>query len=259
MTGSPGCGGTRSRAMRVLVLGLFLVGTGTPASLAQTPLAFEVASVRENTSVSNVSSTSGPRPGRFTITNTPLRFIVLEAFGVLDHQLLGAPEWTNSARFDITATFPQGSVPERDWRPMLQRVLVDRFGLTVHRETRVVPTYDLVPIRKDGTFGPQLVRTDGSCDKPPACTLLVSRQSLVARTQAIQKITPALQSLTGRPIVDRTGLAGAFDIDMKWSASGDDGPSIFTALQEQVGLRLVPSTGPFEVFVIDKVARPAPD
>ena len=150
-------------------------------------------------------------------------------------------------------------MPERDWRPMLQRVLVDRFGLTIHRETRVVPTYDLVLVRKDGTFGPRLLRTDGSCEKPPACTLLVNRQSLIARTQPIGKITPALQSLTGRPVVDRTGLAGTFDIDVKWSASGDDGPSIFTALQEQIGLRLEPSTGPFEVIVIDKVARPTRD
>ena len=70
---------------------------------------------------------------------------------------------------------------------------------------------------------------------------------------------PALQSLTGRPVVDRTGLTGTFDIDLKWSTSGDDGPSIFTALQEQIGLRLEPSKGPFEVVVIDKVARPTPD
>ena len=244
-----------------IVLGLLVVGMGTltPASQAQAPLAFEVASVRENTSASSVSSNSGPRPGRFTIVNTPLRFIVLQAFGLLDHQLLGAPEWTNTASFDITAAFPQGSVPERDWRPMLQRVLVDRFGLTVHRETREVPTYNLVLARKDGALGSQLVRTDGSCEKPPACTLLVNRQSLTARTQRIQTITPALQSLTGRPVVDRTGLTGTFDIDLKWSASGDDGPSFFTALQEQTGLRLEPSKGPFEVVVIDKVARPTPD
>ena len=98
-----------------------------------------------------------------------------------------------------------------------------------------------------------------SCEKAAACTLLVNRQSLTARTQAIQKITPALQSLTGRPVVDRTGLTGTFDIDLKWSATGDDGPSIFTALQEQLGLKLEPSKGPFEVVVIDAIRRPTPD
>jgi uncharacterized protein (TIGR03435 family) len=152
-----------------------------------------------------------------------------------DHQLIGAPGWTANARFDITAAFPQGSAPERDWRPMLPKVLVDRFGLTVHREAREVPTYDLVLARKDGALGDQLVRTDGNCEKPRACTLLVNRQSLNARTQAIEKITPALQSLTGRPVVDRTGLTGTFDIDLKWSASGDDGPSIFTRCRSSSG------------------------
>ena len=245
--------------MRILAA-LTLSVAGTAGVLAQSPApSFEVASVRENTSVSSVSSISGPRPGRFTIVNVPLRFIVLDAFGVLDPQLIGGESWISSARFDITATFPQGSVPERDWRAMLQQVLVDRFGLTIHRETREVPTYDLVVARKDGSPGAHLVRTDGSCEKAAACTLLVNRQSLTARTQAIQKITPALQSLTGRPVVDRTGLTGTFDIDLKWSATGDDGPSIFTALQEQLGLKLEPSKGPFEVVVIDAIRRPTPD
>ena len=245
--------------MRTLAA-LSLVVAGTVNLLAQAPApAFDVASVKENRSASSVSSISGPRPGQFTITNTPLRFILLEAFGLLDHQLIGAPDWTTTARFDITAAFPQGSEPGRDWRPMLQKVLIDRFRLTVHRETREVPTYDLVLARRDGTLGAQLRRTDSNCDKPQACTLLVNRQSLTARTQAIQKITPALQSLTGRPVVDRTGLTGTFDIDLKWSTTGDDGPSIFTALQEQLGLKLEPSKGPFEVVVVDAVQRPMPD
>ena len=237
---------------------LIIVGVANP--IAQEPVpSFDVVSVKENTSGSSVSSLSGPRPGRFTITNMPLRFIVLEAFGLLDHQLIGGQGWITTASFDISATFPQGSVPERHWRPMLQKVLVDRFGLVVHREMREVPTYDLLLARRDGALGTQLVRRDGSCDTPPACTLLVNRQSLTARTQAIEKITPALQSLTGRPVVDRTGLTGTFDIDLKWSATGDDGPSIFTALQEQLGLRLEPSKGRAEVVVIDAIGRPTPD
>jgi len=244
-----------------LLAALTLVATSAARLLAQQVAApaFEVASVKENTSVSSVSSISGPRPGRFTIVNMPLRFIVLEGLGLLDHQLIGAPDWTTSARFDIPAAFPSGSSPERDWRPMLQRLLVDRFGLTVHHEMREVPSYRLVLARKEGTLGAQLVRTDGGCDKPAACTLLVNRQSLTARTQPIQKILPALQSLTGRPVIDRTELTGTFDIDLKWSESGDAGPSIFTALQEQLGLRLESARDPFDVVVIDSVRRPTPD
>jgi len=237
-----------------------LIIVGVANLIAQEPApSFDVVSVRENTSGSSASSLSGPRPGRFAITNMPLRFIVLEAFGLLDHQLIGGQNWITTTSFDISATFPQGSAPERDWRPMLQKVLVDRFGLVVHRDRREVPTYDLVLARKGGALGAQLVPRDRGCDAPPACTLLVNRQSLTARTQAIEKITPALQSLTGRPVVDRTGLAGTFDIDLRWSAAGDDGPSIFTALQEQLGLRLEPSKGLAEVVVIDAIRRPTPD
>jgi len=235
-----------------------LAGGGVLAQ-SPAPTAFEVVSVRENTSASGVSSLSGPRPGRFTVVNMPLRFIALEAFGVLDHQLIGMPAWTETTRFDITAAFPDGGVPARDWRPMLQKVLADRFGLAVHRETREGAAYDLVMARRDGALGPQLVRASGGCETPPACTLVVNRQSLIARTQPIEKVTPALQSLSGRPVVDRTGLTGTFDIDMKWSASGDDGPSLFTALQEQLGLKLEPSRAPFEVVVIDAIRRPTPD
>jgi len=239
---------------------LTLLATSAATLLAQAlGPAFEVASVKENTSVSSVSSISGPSPGRFTIVNMPLRFIVLEGLGLLDHQLIGAPDWAGSARFDITAAFPQGSSPEHDWRPMLHTLLVDRFGLMVHHDTREVPSYRLMLARKDGALGAQLRRTDNSCDKPAACTLLVNRQSLTARTQTIQKILPALQSLTGRPVLDRTGLAGMFDIDVKWSESGDAGPSIFTALQEQLGLKLESSRDAFDVVVIDAIRRPIPD
>lgn len=242
----------------IAAVSIILAGVVNPIAQVPGP-SFEVVSVKENTSGRSVSSLSGPRPGRFTITNMPLRFIVLEAFGLLDHQLIGGQNWITTTSFDISATFPQGSVPERHWRPMLQKVLVDRFGLAVHRDMREVPTYDLLLARRDGALGTQLVRRDGSCDTPPACTLLVNRQSLTARTQAIEKITPALQSLTGRPVVDRTGLTGTFDIDLKWSATGDDGPSIFTALQEQLGLRLESSKGRAEVVVIDAIGRPTPD
>ena len=240
-------------------LALSLIVAGFAHPLAQELPSFEVASVKENTSGSSVSSISGPRPGRFTVTNMPLRFIMLEAFGLLDHQLLGGQNWITTTSFDVSATFPPGSVPARDWRPMLQKVLVDRFGLMVHREMRAVPTYDLVLARRDRSLGAQLVRTDTNCDKPASCTLVVNRRSLTARTQALNTITPALQSLTGRPVTDRTGLTGTFDIDLTWSATGDDGPSIFTALQEQLGLKLESSTGLAEVVVIDAIGRPLPD
>src|SRR5215211_4050553 len=113
--------------MKIFIAASLIVASVANPIAQEPPPSFEVVSVKENTSGRSVSSLSGPRPGRFTITNMLLRFIVLEAFGLLDHQLIGGQNWITTARFDISATFPQGSVPDRHWRPMLQQVLVDRF------------------------------------------------------------------------------------------------------------------------------------
>ena len=228
-----------------LIVGLVVVAS--VAALAQGP-AFEVASVRENTSASQASSSSGPAPGRFTVTNVPLRFILLDAFELRDHQLIGAPEWTSDARFDIAATYPAGSVPGRDWRPMLRQLLADRFGLVVHRETRAVPTYELLLARSDGALGRRLVRSNVDCDawlaekrpqvgaggpspvapggRRPECMIMTTRQFITAGTRPIQSLLGPLQALTGRPIVDRTGLTGNFNMDLQWTTSGDLGVSI---------------------------------
>ena len=261
--------------MRPLVAAALAITAVTVA--AQNPTSFEVASVRENKSAGEAASMSGPRPGRFTTTNIPLGFIILDAFQLRAHELVGTPEWAWTARYDITAAYPADAVPERDWRPMLQRLLADRFGLVTHRETRDLPAYDLVLARQDGRLGPQLTRSDVNCEqwlaekKPqiggggpspvapggqrPACMLMTTKTFMTGGTRTIASLAGPLQSLSGRPVVDKTGLAGTFNVDMKW---GEDG-SVFTALQEQLGLKLEPSTAPFEVVVIDKLARPTPD
>ena len=264
-------------------------------AIAQAPLAFDVASVKENTSV-NDSGQWGimpPTPGRMRITNTPLRFILHYAFQVREHQLIGAPAWTESARFDINATYQADAArTEDDTRAMLQTLLADRFGLKSHREMRELPIYSLVMARKDGGLGPQLVRSAIDCDqwiaekrprlgagspspvapggKRPVCQMLTTRRFITAGTQTMQELTNVLQALTGRPVADRTGLTGAFDFDLQWTsgpvapaagptAPADDGPSIFVALQEQLGLRLEPGRAPFDVLVVDSVQRPTPD
>jgi uncharacterized protein (TIGR03435 family) len=270
--------------MRAVVPVIALCLAGAAAS-AQTPapLAFEIVSVRENTSVSEATSFSGPRPGRLTAENFLLRFLLLEAFQLRAHQLVGAPSWTDEARYDITATYPAGAVPQRDMHPMLQKLLADRFGLVTHRETRELPIYNLVLARSDGALGPRMRRSDTDCEKwlaeDPArlkgprtdCMTQTFRRSHTSRTQSIPAILGPLQSLTGRPVVDRTGLTGRFNMDLEWTTSGDlsvnpggdaaqgTGLSLFTALQEQLGLKLEPGRGPFEVVVVDKIERPTPD
>jgi uncharacterized protein (TIGR03435 family) len=274
-------------------LALLILGAGAP-SFGQTPgPAFEVASVKQNESAAQAGRISGPTPGRFTVENVPLRFIVLHAYQLLDHQLIGMPDWTFSTRFDINATYPPGTAPsDRDTRVMLQALLMDRFGLVVGRETRDLPLYELVRARKDGALGPQLERSDVDCDKwlaegrpqigaggpspvaptgvRPACMMMATRQFLTAGTRTMQNLATSLQSLVGRPVVDRTGLTGTFNIDLQWSSGTDgaaapnattlsEGASIFTALQEQLGLKLESGRGPFDVFVVQSVSRPTPD
>ncbi len=278
----------------LLSVGIALMAAAIAAAQSPQP-SFDVASVKENTS-RNENGQWGimpPTPGRLRIANTPLRFILHYAFHIRDHQLIGAPEWADSARFDISATYPDDPPrSEDDRRAMLRALLADRFGLTTHSERREMPIYALVMARKAGRPGPQLVRSTIDCEqwmaekrpqlgagspspvapggKRPVCQMLTTRRFITAGTQTMQQLADVLQVLSGRPVTDRTGLAGAFDFDLQWtsgpvaSAAGagpspDDGPSIFAALQEQLGLRLESGRAPFDVVVIDAVRRPSPD
>ena len=152
--------------------------------------------------------------------------------------------------------------------------------------------YALVMARKDGALGPHLVRSSIDCEqrraedrpqpgagssspvepggKRPVCRMVAKRGFITAGTQTMEQLTGPLQAFTGRPVTDRTGLTGAFDFDLEWTSgpiapapgaapSPDDGPSIFTALQEQLGLRLEFGRGLFDVVVIDAVSRPTSD
>jgi uncharacterized protein (TIGR03435 family) len=195
---------------------------------AQPQLAFDVASVKEYTSPSETAAFGimPPTPGRMRIVRTPLRFIFHYAFQVRDHQLIGAPEWADSASFDITATFPVDPPrTEDDRRAMLRTLLAERFGLKTHREKREVPIYALVMARRDGALGPQLVRSTIDCEqwiaekrprigagspspvapggKRPVCQMLTTRRFISAGTQTMQQLADVLQVLSGRPVANR--------------------------------------------------------
>jgi uncharacterized protein (TIGR03435 family) len=235
------------------------------------------------------SKISGATPGRFVASNTPLRFLILYAYRLLDHQLVGAPDWTSSVSFDITATYPPGPAPtDAEVRFMLQKLLAERFALTAHTDRRDLTSYRLV-VAKDGRLGPQLLRSDVDCQqwiadkrpqadaggpskvtpsgKRPACMMLATRRWLSGGTRTMAQLAATLQSMVGKPVVDQTGLAGAFDVDLQWSpddiggaSSGEtsvnDGLSIFGAVQKQLGLKLVAQRDQFDVLEIDHVERP---
>jgi uncharacterized protein (TIGR03435 family) len=165
---------------------------------------------------------------------------------------------------------------------MLRSLLEDRFKLSVHRETREMPIYALVVARSDGRLGPRIRRpTSDYCEqarkgvagKPgaapplqtnPVCGLRGSNGELTAGAYPMSEFSRSLAGEAGRIVVDRTGLTGEWDFDLKWSPPNapnpdPDRPPIFTALQEQLGLRLEATTGPVEVVVIDRVEPLIPD
>ena len=266
-------------------------------SLAQAPagsgLAFEVASVKPNVSNSG-SSTSNEPPGGYVATNMTLRRLIAIAYRMrlpTDRERIVGPSWIDEARFDINARTPAGSRVEQV-PDMLRALLADRFQLAAHTETRETSVYALVRVRADGPLGPQLTRSSLDCSKPgasrggaggpgagaaietPQCGTIsnVDANGAVMRGggRSMADLAGNLTGRVNRDVIDRTGLSGTYDFVLRWTPenfqnpAGNAGPSrdgtlIFTALQEQLGLRLEAQRGPVEFLIIDRVERPTPD
>ena len=266
---------------------IFVVAVGLMATLsAQTPdPTFEVASVKPNKSGEQKSASFVQPGGRYTATNVTLRMLLRSAYGVHDTQIVGGPNWVNTDRFDIAAQASDAMPPTafRDQaRLMLRPLLAERFKLELHHESREIPVYGLVLARGNGAFGPQFRRSDGSdCDvtdkslpadpsaaepSPPLpCGGGFSRSGHIAgRRMELAALVSSVSSWADRVILDRTALIGTFDWDLQWTQApltadvGADpsGLSLFTAIQEQLGLKLESRRSPVDVLVIDSVQQP---
>lgn len=226
---------------------------------------------------------------RLAVVRVIRPFIILDAYGLRDQQLIDAPEWTNTIAYDISATYPGGITPaDAETRLMLQQLLEDRFKLSSRTETRELPVYRLVLARKDGQLGSRLVRSNVDCaawlaekrpqigmggsspvpgGRRPACMITGSRQGFITGgTRTLAELAVPLQAFAGRPVIDETGLTGTFDIDLIWTpderlapATTQPDVSLFAALEEQLGLKLEPAHRPFQVRVVQRVERPRPD
>jgi uncharacterized protein (TIGR03435 family) len=203
------------------------------------------------------------------------RSIAAVAWGLPVDRVVGAPDWATVERYDIDARGKDA--PTRDeTRTMLQALLRERFNLTAHVETRDLPVYLLMPVRSDGILGPGLRKAAYDCADPAeraristanlppgrmVCGFNLNAGVLNGGSMALADLEPVLTSAAGRPVLDRTGIPGRFDIDLKWAIgtpdAGTDTVSIFTALQEQLGLRLEAATAPLQVLVIDSIVRPS--
>ena len=247
---------------------------------------FEVASVRANKS-GDLAMPARTRGRTYTATNIPVRYLVASAYGVPAARVLGGPSWIGSAsvampliggeRFDVLATLPEGAGPN-EVPAMLRVLLADRFKLVAHSEMRDAPLYALVADRPDGRLGPRLRKASIDCDAVDAAAIPAAKAGergpcgselggeLIGRGQRLTTLARMLSFFAGRPVVDRTNLAGGFDFDLRFPEldtppdgrnAGDAGGGIFVALQEQLGLKLEPIRGPLEFVVIDSVERPS--
>jgi uncharacterized protein (TIGR03435 family) len=250
------------------------------------PSAFEVASVKPNKSGDQHITVHVQPGGRFTATNTTLRLLIRNAYRVQDFQISGGPNWVNSEHFDIQAK-AEGNPSPDEFSVMMRALLADRFKLVVRNETRELPVYALVLARSDEKLGPQLQRTDCASSgnvprpgppnpsEPQACgTIRTFVGHLTFRGVPMSQILQGLSDATGRTVVNRTELTGSFDLDLHWtpdqipqkptgtpepSPTDASGPSIFTAVQEQLGLKLESTKGPVDVLVIDHAEQPSED
>jgi uncharacterized protein (TIGR03435 family) len=274
----------------MLVAACAAVSLGQVQSAPAQP-AFEVASVKPTGSADGRSLLQAVQ-GRLIITNLSLRRLLLVAYNLQDYQLTGDPPWADSEHYDIQAK-AEGNPSVRDMEgPMLQVLLEDRFKLSIHRDTRQLPVYDLT-VEKKGTklqSSKESSCVPYSADSPPSasapgeprpnfCGLHMgydgSNRTLdgkgVTMTALASTLSRTYLSSLGRNVIDTTGLTGAYDVHLKWridspsapagpnmtTTSDETGPSIFSALQEQLGLRLKPAKGPVEVLVVDHVERPS--
>lgn len=222
---------------------------------------FDVASIKPNKSGAQGGG-SKLDAASYTGTNVSLKRIVRLAYGPVQ-QFDGGPAWIETETYDITAK-AAGNPTREQLQLMLRSLLADRFKLVVHKETRNLPAYALVLARRDGKLGPSLRRSEADCSpanrqQAPAgsCGFRISDGTVAGRGATLEKLAAEL-ILTGRLVVDRTGLAGNFDIDMKWTPDElGTNAELFTALQDQLGLKLEAIRAPVEVIVIDSAQRPA--
>jgi uncharacterized protein (TIGR03435 family) len=248
------------------------------AQTAQTGGKFDVASIRLADPGEGFMFGIRPMPGgRISGSNVTLKLLITSAYGLDDFQVSGGPGWIETARYDIEAKPASPAGPDA-WKVELQDFLTERFHLAFHRETREVPVYALVLSKKDGTLGPGLVPSKpGDCvardpskppgepapGQPPFCGNLVGGASqLSGAATTIDGITRLLSRAAGRKVIDKTGLTGKYNVRLKYApptAIPSDGsaPSLFTALPEQLGLKLEPQKAPMEVFVIDRAEKPS--
>jgi uncharacterized protein (TIGR03435 family) len=260
---------------------VLVVVTALGVAVAAQRAQFDVASVKLHTSDDQSTYMVAQPGGRFVAANITLRFLIRSAFQLQGDQIVGGPNWLDTDRFDIDARASEApGPPSAQLLDRLQTLLADRFKLTIHREKRGLPVFALERARRDASLGPGLRPT--ACpeltvdlSRPQPCTnAQTGVGSLTLRGMPFNQFTLFLSSFVNRVVVDRTGLDGRYDLELKWTpeqpalgrggageppATDPNAISIFTAVQEQLGLRLNSTRDMVDVLVIDTLEHPTPN
>jgi uncharacterized protein (TIGR03435 family) len=269
----------------------------SPPGRAQTPAnaaspKFEVASIKPSDGSNGLFRVGLDPSGRFMANNITVKFLLEQAYGMKDSQISGAPSWVDSAHFDIEAKPEDAFVQEklsrderfRQMTLMMQSLLADRFKLAVRHETKELPVYTLVVAKN----GPKLHESAPAAesDSPPAPGRPLGRGGIqmrpgefTANAVGIDRLEDVLSRIVGRPVLNHTGLTGVYDFTLKWTPEEGEGgfmrgpggpppadappppdangPTIFSALQEQLGLKLESQKSPVDTIVIEHIEKPS--
>jgi uncharacterized protein (TIGR03435 family) len=253
-------------ALRIAAVAVY--GAASAFGQSAKPLEFEVASVKINKSGQRGGGISAIGGGRFRATNIPFKILLATAYDVNFEQISGGPDWLDSERFDVEAK-PDSLATTQQIHLMLQKLLTERFGLVLRRETKEMPVLALV-IDKAGDKGTAKLRAhDG-----PEVDFGIrpgDKGQVIFTGVSIPWFSQFLSIRSGKTVVDKTGLTGVYDFELAWTPDvpqreeGPDHPpqpdpagaSIFTAVREQLGLKLVSEKGPVEFLNITHVERPS--
>jgi uncharacterized protein (TIGR03435 family) len=239
---------------KALMMAMAVVSTAalSVAQTAQKPK-FEVVSIKKSALSPNGSQVSSTG-NRFRAVNATVMTLILNGYPVHSFQIVGGPSWISTDGFDIEAV-SQGPLTQESVTQMLQALLKDRFTLQVHQDMRDMPIYRLV-VAKDGP------KVHAAKEDERTRVSGAGRGRMNFQRVPLSTVADNLSNILDRPVLDHTALSGNYSFNLEWTPDGlantdSNAPSLVTALEEQLGLKLESSKGPVEVLVIDSVSKPA--
>ena len=275
----------KSLPVAALMAAVLSIESAAQAPQAPAPAQFDVVSIKRNTTGTAGGSARSLPDGTSVIVNQPIRSLIMGASPVPAREVEGLPDWAMQERYDITTKPPTGSTREQR-SEMMRTMFEERMKLRAHVEQRERDIFALVVARSDGRLGPQLKpstldcgpRPPGTPPPPPPtsfsesdaqgrCGGLFGQGVIVSGGIQLDSLVFSISGLAGRQVMNRTGLQGFYALTLRFAmsrgpgaatdaAADDNLPDFFTALQEQLGLKLQPEKATIPIFVIDHIERP---